>query len=346
MGSCRRKKKWEITEDKLFLAFKTSNIFKCTKHVYADALDVLVVDVASEYKQEIPYAKPEDNNARTIMFFGEKGCGKTTQINAFLSYLLGGDLDDSHRILLIDDPNRKCTQSQPETPYITIYKIRPIADSFYGCTFYIIDIPAYCDAETLHTGRNWDEFMTASMEVIVKALPKVNSLVLILKSGETRAAAGTRAVIASIFHLFPENVRQCLGTIFTFSDVFTLPTKTVLENLDWPLDSGTVVEVNNSAFRIAGVGNKDDQKVRSRWRFSMEGQQEVARMLRCMKSVPTYKKAKVTHQKFSLTSTYTNIENKVFQTAVETAKVLMHLDLIQEAIGVSSKKKFQSKKSR
>ena len=207
------------------------------------------------------------------------------QINAFNSFLLGGELSDSHRILLIDD--RNLDQTKSITRYITVYKIRPLTDSFNSNTFYIIDTPGYGDTESLHTGLDRHKFITVSMEVMFITLSKMNKIVLTSKSGLTRASAGITAAVTNIFQLFAKYVRQCLRTILTFSDVGVSPAIKVFNSLDWPSDRASLVEVNNSAFKIADAGNYKDPKFRLWWKLSMEGQQEGLTMLGSMDPVPT-----------------------------------------------------------
>ena len=327
------KKPWELTADTLFLGFQTDSVRRCSTKGYENEIAVMIVDVVPEYAPEISAAKPDGETARIIMFVGETGSGKTTQINAFVSFLLGGNLTDTHRILLIDD--RNLDQSKSITRYITVYRVRPLSDRFCQNTFYIIDTPGYGDTESLHTGFDRDKFITASMEVMFNTLPKMNKIILTSKSGLTRATVGITAVVTNIFQLFAKNVRQCLRTILTFSDVGTSPAIPVLRSLDWPLHSGTLVEVNNSAFRIAGADNSRDPKVMSWWKLSMEGQQEVARMLRSMEAVPTAQSAQVTHNRISLSDTCTVVEKQVLRTANETANLLRNLDSISKAIGAS-----------
>ena len=67
------------------------------------------------------------------MFVGETNFEKLTQKNAFVSFLLGADLTDSHLILLIDD--RNLDQSKSITRYITVYRVRPLSDRFCQNTF-------------------------------------------------------------------------------------------------------------------------------------------------------------------------------------------------------------------
>ena len=327
------RKPWELTNDTLFLGLKTVAVRRCSTADYKDEIAVLIVDVVPDYAPEIIPAQPETEDSRMIMFVGETGSGKSTQINAFVSYLCGGDLNDSHRILLVDD--RNLDQSNSVTRYITVYRIRPLADSFHRKTFYIIDTPGYGDTESLETGLDRDKFITASMKVMFETLPKINTIVLACKSGETRATVGITAAVTNIFQLFANNVRQCLRTVLTFSDVGTSPAIKVLESLEWPVDSTKLVEVNNSAFRIADAETSNNPKVRSWWKLSMDGQHEVAKMLQMMEAVPTAPSAQVTHNRISLSETCTLVEKQVLKTANDTANLLTNLDSISNAIGAS-----------
>ena len=327
------RKPWDLTNDTLFLGFRTAEVRRCSTAGYKNEIAVVIVDVVPDYAPEIIPSKPETEDSCMIMFVGETGSGKTTQINAFVSFLCGGDLSDSHRILLIDD--RDLDQSKSITRYITVYRIRPLAESFCRKTFYIIDTPGYGDTESLERGLDRDQFITASMGVMFETLPKINTIVLACKSDETRATAGITAVVTNIFQLFAKNVHHCLRTILTFSNVGTSPAISVLKSLEWPVDSTTLVEVNNSAFRVAGAENSKDPKVRSWWKLSMEGQLEVAKMLQIMEAVPTAPSAQVTHNRISLSDTCTLVEKQVLRTANDTANLLRNLDAISNAIGAS-----------
>lgn len=334
------RKPCELTKDTLILGFTTVSVQKCSTNDFKDEIAVLIVDIVPEFAPDIKTAEPEDKQARMIMFVGETGSGKTTQINAFVSFLLEGDLTDSHRIVLIDD--RHLDQSKSLTPYITVYRIRPLADSFLNNTLYIIDTPAYGDTAGLKTGFHWDKFIRESMVVMFNTLPKMNTIVLTCKSGETTATAGITAVVTTIFQLFAEKFpffRQCLRTVLTFSDVGTSPALTVLKKLDWPVEPHTLVEVNNSAFRIADADNNKNPKVGSWWKLSMEGQHEVAKMLGSMEAVRIQSRS-------SLLDNCSTIEKRVLETANAVSNLLRDLDSISRAIGALPGEKVEVKKTK
>ena len=142
-------KNWEMDKDTLFLGFKTFKSLLHKKNIpeasqlQSDEIAVLMVDVAPEFEPNIKASRNKEE-MKVIMFVGETGAGKTTQINAFFSYLFDCDLSDQKRILVVDD--RKCEDEEAlsTTKYITVYRIRPFSDLFNGKTFYIIELVSNC----------------------------------------------------------------------------------------------------------------------------------------------------------------------------------------------------------
>ncbi|XP_075264058.1 uncharacterized protein LOC142355938 [Convolutriloba macropyga] len=327
------KKAWEMTEDTLFLGFTTRKVICCSTQDYKDEVSVLIVEVAPEFEENIPYTNIEDDKSRAIMFVGETGTGKTTQINAFVSFLLGGELSDSHRVLLVDD--RNANQAESVTKNITVYKLRPHSEAFDDSTLYIIDTPGYGDTAMLKSGLNRDNFITASMKEMFTVIPKMNTIVLCSKAGETRATAGITGTITNVYQLFAKNVRGCLRTVITFSDVATPPVFKVLKELDWPIDPQLVVEVNNAAFRVDVMEDKKSQKLRDWWKLCMSGQRQLARNLSSMEPVPTEQSAQVTQNRLSIYDTCVLVEKKVFEGASKAANLLLNLEAIANAIGTS-----------
>ena len=206
-----------------------------------------------------------------------------------------------------------------------------------------------------------DEFITKAMSVMFSTIPKINTIVLTSKATLSRATPGMRAVITNIFHLFAKNVRGCLRTVsliflfppgvqcvmqttlqlqvLTFSDAGQSPAKRVLEELGWLEFCSNVIEVNNSAFRIANADNKDDPKVRDWWNLSMSGQEQVHDNLRTMEAVPTEESAQVTFQRNHLSETCDIVQKCVYDTANKTSNLLNKIGAIADAIGKGPQEK-------
>ena len=325
-----------------FLGFRTMKTQNVTTKDYKDEIGVIIVDVIPEIQPELQYAEIKDEKARAIMFVGETGAGKTTEINAMVSYLLEADLSDQCRIMLVDD--RSANQAESVTRYITVYRLRPHSYAFEGCTFYIIDTPGYGDTESLKTGRNRDQFITASMQEMFTMIPEINTIVLCSKASLTRATVGITAAVTNIFQLFAQNVQSCLKSVITFSDVSKPPVLDVLKELEWPIEKKRLVEVNNSAFRVNTVEDADDPKIRSWWMLCMRGQRELVKMLSSMEPVPTAQSAQVTCTRLSLQATCEIVEYQVYQAANDTATLLARLNSIASAIGASPGDKIETKR--
>ena len=292
-------------------------------HLDDKSLAVVMVDVAPEFLPEIEGStlknEKSEKDSKVIMFVGETGSGKTTQINAFISYLLGGDIKDKKRILLVDDRNHD--QALSVTKHITIYRLRPISDVMEGKTFHIIDTPGYGDT----SGIKRDDFVTKAMSILFATISKINTIVLTCPASLARATPGMNAVITNIYHLFAKNVRDCLRTILTFSDAGESQAKGVLKELGWLDFCPDVVEVNNSAFRIANAKNSSNPRVRDWWNLSMAGQERVFANLISMEAVPTDQCSQVTFQRSRLAEVCFIVKQRVYNTANKIGKIICRL---------------------
>ncbi|WXC48013.1 hypothetical protein QX201_007728 [Fusarium graminearum] len=141
-------KPWDIDKEAgnrtLFLGHTTIIDRNCSDPRFLDTIAVRIVDIAAEFEASIPAADLADkNNTIVTVFAGPSGHRKSTQINAFVSYLLGGDFEDFARIMMIDDRGTSQTSSQ----FMTCYHIRPFSPLFRGKTILIIDAPGFGDSK-------------------------------------------------------------------------------------------------------------------------------------------------------------------------------------------------------
>ncbi|CAK0910436.1 unnamed protein product [Prorocentrum cordatum] len=178
------KKPWESTEDSLFLGSCTVARRACESGKFAGKMAAIMADVASDFKPEIILGPEQEARALVLMFAGPTGAGKSTEINAFVSFLLGGDLADTHRIMLIDD--RAADPTQSVTQHITVYRLRPLGPRFQGHALYIVDTPGYGDCR----GHEADNFTTAAMAELFKMIEHVNAVVFTCKAVANLKALG------------------------------------------------------------------------------------------------------------------------------------------------------------
>ena len=62
-------------------------------------------------------------NMKVGVFTGGSCNGKSTEINAFISYLLQGDLDDRLRLMVVDDKKAGEDIGDSVSEYVTCYRI-------------------------------------------------------------------------------------------------------------------------------------------------------------------------------------------------------------------------------
>lgn len=325
-------KRWEMTEDAqptLYLGHSINA--ERTVQFKGKATDaVRIVDVAAEFRPEInPAQLDQVDDLKVIVFVGTTGHGKTTQINSFVSFLLGGDLSDKARVMMIDD-RRRTSNGQSVTQLITCYRLRPLSGHFQGKTLLIVDTPGYCDTR----GVVFDEFITNSMAELFKTISYVNAIVFVCKACETRTTF-LEPVTTFVYSLFAKNVRSCLRTIFTFSDAGKPKAREVLEKLEWPVDKNKAVEVNNGAFDIAAPENADDPKIRDHWQMSMRGQHRVLDMLMKMSRISLVASEQVVTDRMKLEEKCELVEKIILNTANKAQILLANLGAIAKAVGAS-----------
>ncbi len=260
------------------------------------------------------------------VFAGSSGHGKSTQINAFVSYMLGGETDDFARIMVVDD--RGANQAQSVTQYVTCYRIRPLSSLFKGKTVLIVDTPGYGDAR----GFERDAFVTAAISVFFNTVEHVNAIVFTCRANEARTTF-LSPVSTYVFSLFAKDVKSCLRTIYTFSDAGVPLARGALRELRWPVENGEV-EVNNAAFTIE-LDNRNAQKVRDWWLMSVKGQFRVLQMLLRRSPVPTAASASVTENRLILEQRCEIVEKKIFRTANDAQNLIANLGALANAVGAA-----------
>ncbi|EFX00284.1 fibronectin, type 3 [Grosmannia clavigera kw1407] len=318
---------WALSEatgrSTLVLGKTPTRRLACTDKRYRNQTALAVVDVAPEFRPQIPAADINDpDNTIVVVFVGSRGHGKSTEINAFVSYLLGGEPDDAARVLVIDDnSNGSSHNGKWVTQIVTCYRIRPLSPLFEGKTLLVVDTPGYGDAR----GVERDAFVTAAMYELFKEVKHINAVLLTVRAGENRASV-LGPVATYVGSLFAKNVQRCLRTVYTFSDAGAPPARRALQELlpPWPVASGEA-EVNNAAFALE-LDSANRDKIRDWWPMSVRGQQDLMRMLLGMSPVFTAASASVTVSRLAFEAECAFVEKKLIRTAGAAQSVLFGLD--------------------
>ncbi len=327
--------RWELYQtsgkSSLFLGLSVKAERRSTEERFLGELAVRIVDVAAEFEPEIEAALTQDqDNTIVVVFAGTSGHGKSTEINAFISYLLGGEVDDQVRLMVIDD--RGANQTQAVTQCVTCYRIRPLSPLFDGKTLLIVDTPGYGDTR----GVERDAFVTAAMSEFFKTIGHVNAIIFTCRANEVRTTV-LSPVSTYVFSLFAKDVQGCLRTIYTFSDAGAPLARAALQELQWPVQNGEV-EVNNAAFTIE-IDSQNFGKLHDWWLMSVKGQFQVMQMLLRMPPVPTAQSAAVTRTRLTLEQKCELVEKKILRTANDAQNLIARLDALASAVGAAPEEK-------
>ncbi|KAI1087970.1 hypothetical protein F5B19DRAFT_473184 [Rostrohypoxylon terebratum] len=295
---------------------------------------VRIVDVAPEYRPDIKASDVGDHdNTIVVVFTGASGHGKSTEINAFVSYLLGGDLEDPARVLLIDD--RGAEQHGSVTQIVTCFRIRPLAPVFEGKTLLIVDTPGFGDSR----GIERDTFVMNAMSKFFKMVNHVNAIIFTVRANEARTTF-LRPVSSYVFSLFAKDVRSCLRTAYTFSDTGQPLARGALNKLGWPVENGEIL-VNNCTFNLEVDGSQNDTIIREGWIYSTRGQYSIMHMLLRAAPVPTQDSSEVTRKRMELERKCELAEKKIFYTANEAQTLIAKLNALAEAVDLAPDQKIK-----
>ncbi|KAG8670725.1 hypothetical protein FPOAC1_003960 [Fusarium poae] len=327
---------WKFCDDRgtptLYLGLTVIATRMCSDPRFKKEVAVRIVDVATEFDKETPAADIQDTERTVVaVFTGSSGHGKTTQINAFISFLLGGKPSDSARVMVVDD--RLADQSGSVTQFVTCYRIRPFSPLFEGKTLLIVDTPGFGDS------RGWqrDAFTTAAMSDFFRTVSHVNGIFFTCRANEARTTF-LSPISTYVFSLFAKNVAHCLRTVYTFSDAGAPLAREALRRLHWPVGELREVEANNAWF-TATLDVENQVKVRDWWVMSVKAQNRLKEMILKMGPKPTDSSATLSRKRITLEQRCELVERKILQTADDARSLIAKLDSLAEAVGKAPNEK-------
>ncbi|KAH7303384.1 hypothetical protein B0I35DRAFT_365004 [Stachybotrys elegans] len=327
---------WELCDDRgtptLYLGLTVIATRMCSDPRFQKEVAVRILDVATEFDKATPAADIQDTERTAVaVFAGSSGHGKTTQINAFISFLLGGKPSDSARVMVVDD--RLADQSGSVTQCVMCYRIRPFSPLFEGKTLLIVDTPGFGDS------RGWrrDAFTTAAMSDFFGTVSHVNGIFFTCRANEARTTF-LSPISTYVFSLFAKNIEHCLRTVYTFSDAGSPLAREALRRLRWPVIEHREVEANNAWF-TATLDAENKAKVRDWWMMSVKAQDRLKDMILRMGPEPTDSSATLSRKRITLEQRCELVERKILQTADDARSLIAKLDSLAEAVGKAPNEK-------
>ncbi|KXH68320.1 hypothetical protein CSAL01_01784 [Colletotrichum salicis] len=290
----------------LFLGLKEVGLRRTSDSRFPGEAVVRIVDVAPQFKPEIQASDITDiDGTLVVVFAGTSGHGKSTQINAFISYLFGGETEDEARLMVVDD--RGANQADSVTQIVNCYRIRPLNPLFNGKTILVVDTPGYGDTR----GVARDAFVTAAMSEFFKTVKHVNAIIFTCRASETRTTILEPVATDAGEHLAHATLRK----------------------LEWPIENGEI-SVNNSAFSINPAGVQSGA-FRDGWIQCVRGQFQVLQMILSMTPIPTVNSATVTKSRILLEEKCQLAEKKVLLTVTKAQNLIANLRALANAVGAA-----------
>ena len=156
---------------------------------------------------DIKFTVNEEATCQIVLVVGQTGSGKTTFINAYLNYLMGIELDDEFRYLLIveDDKQRKIER---QTKGLHIYNIRS-----KNMTIKIIDTQGFSD---VHRPKEDEKIIYTIKDAFMNELNSINTICFFVKSSDSRFTSYQKYIFSSIMSLFGQDIKSNFLSLITF----------------------------------------------------------------------------------------------------------------------------------
>ncbi|KAK2869928.1 hypothetical protein Q8A67_024320 [Cirrhinus molitorella] len=158
----------------------------------------------------------EDKPRKVILMIGETGTGKSTLINAMISYIMGVRWE--HNIWLeVCEISDEQTESQ--TKAVTLYEVYAQDSPF---SLAVIDTPGFGDTE----GFEKDKCVAEALEHLFRSedgIHEIHTVCLVLKATDARLHERQRYILDEMLSLFGKDIEKNIVLLFTHQEKKTLP---------------------------------------------------------------------------------------------------------------------------
>ncbi|XP_066579133.1 uncharacterized protein LOC136768703 [Amia ocellicauda] len=154
---------------------------------------------------------------RTIMMLGATGSGKSTLINAMITYILGVEWNDEYRFEIINEDIKKISQTSSQTTAITAYEIYHEQWFKVPYSITIIDTPGYGDTR----GIEQDRLICENICELFKSpqgIHYIDAVCFVVQAPLVRLTPTQRYIFDSILSIFGKDIEKNILTLVTFAD--------------------------------------------------------------------------------------------------------------------------------
>ncbi|XP_039460719.1 uncharacterized protein LOC120435350 [Oreochromis aureus] len=147
---------------------------------------------------------------KTILLVGERGAGKSTLINALLSYTMGVKREDEVWFQIV-------SEEKSQTSDVIVYEIFGFEDETLPYSLTIIDTPGYGDTR----GLEHDDIISERLLDLFRSddgVHEVHAVGLVMKASVNRLSDRLMYVFDSMTSLFGKDMEKNITALITHSD--------------------------------------------------------------------------------------------------------------------------------
>ena len=161
----------------------------------------------------IEFNSSELAECKTIMVVGETGSGKTTLLNSLVNFIVGIQLDDPIRYIIIEENNGMTgDQSKSQTSDVNAYYIKRHGE--YP-PLRIIDTPGFGDTRGIEFDKKITKLIKKGFETKFDSL---NAICFVAQSSNARLTPNQKFIFSEIMNLFGNDVAENFVSMLTFCD--------------------------------------------------------------------------------------------------------------------------------
>ncbi|XP_056247410.1 uncharacterized protein LOC130178870 [Seriola aureovittata] len=161
------------------------------------------------------FGKESLRRNRTIILLGATGSGKSTMINAMISYIVGGEWKDGFRFTLTDEDQSR-SGAENQTSEVTVYKIHHQEGFKINYSLTIVDTPGFGNTRGIERDRMIVEQLRNlfSSELGVS---EVDAVCFVAPASSARFTPTQKYVLDSVLSVFSKYEAENIRVLVTFS---------------------------------------------------------------------------------------------------------------------------------
>jgi len=164
-----------------------------------------------EYCREYKLTEEQELLSLEILVVGQTGSGKTTYLNSLINFIMGVQIEDDFRYVIIDE-NAVRNQAHSQTKNVTIYHIHPNKDI---PPMIIVDTPGFGDTD----GFEMDKIVTELIDyAFIKILKSITAVCFVAQASNVRLTINQKFIFNKVMELFGKDIAENFIATITFCD--------------------------------------------------------------------------------------------------------------------------------